>query len=68
MMAKGLVLREVAVLVVRVVAGSDGWAPCWNGEKRGKIGVRVIDSDPNFSIFLLNEAQVQTFATEPAPR
>jgi hypothetical protein len=31
MMPKGLVLREVAVLVLRVVAGSGGWFPCCAG-------------------------------------
>jgi hypothetical protein len=58
-MAKRLVLREVA--------GSGVWTRCWCDEKWGKMKVRVTDSDPHFSIFVLSEAQVMMVATKPTP-
>jgi hypothetical protein len=68
MMAKGLVLREVAVLVLREVAGSGGGSPAvrgqaprWNDEKWGS------ESATPTPIFLLSEAQVQAFQTKPTP-
>jgi hypothetical protein len=60
MMATGLVLREVPLLCGDEPPAVRGRAPRWSDKKTGS------ESQPPPPFFLLSEAQVQSFETEPA--
>jgi hypothetical protein len=61
MMATGLVLREVPLLCEDKPPALRGRAPRWSDEKRGS------ESLTPTPFFVLSDAQVQAFKTEPTP-